>query len=57
MLGRGRTFAADALPVMTTNIPTTIPQYLSQLRVALAGTDPAVVQDALYDAEDYLRSE
>ena len=40
---------------MTT--PKTIPEYLEQLRAALAGSDPALVQDALYDAEDYLRSE
>ena len=38
-------------------LPTTIPQYLAQLRAALAGADPALVQDALYDAEEYLRSE
>lgn len=38
-------------------LPTTIPEYLEQLRAALAGADPALVQDALYDAEDYLRSE
>jgi uncharacterized membrane protein len=38
-------------------MPTTIPDYLDQLRVALAGADPALVQDALYDAEEYLRSE
>ena len=38
-------------------LPTSIPQYLAQLRVALAGADPALVQDALYDAEEYLRSE
>ena len=37
--------------------PTTIPAYLAQLRAALAGADPALVQDALYDAEEYLRSE
>ena len=42
---------------MTTPIPKTIPQYLEQLRVALAGSDPALIQDALYDAEEYLRSE
>ena len=28
-------------------LPTTIPQYLAQLRVALEGADPAMVQDAL----------
>lgn len=37
--------------------PTTIAEYLERLRAALAGADPALVQDALYDAEDYLRSE
>ncbi len=43
---------------MTTNtLPTTIPEYLDQLRGALRGADPAMVQDALYDAEEYLRSE
>ncbi len=36
---------------------TTIASYLEQLRAALAGADPALVQDALYDAEEYLRSE
>jgi uncharacterized membrane protein len=40
---------------MTT--PQTIEQYLAQLRTALAGADPAMVQDALYDAEEHLRSE
>lgn len=38
-------------------LPTSIPEYLDRLRVALAGADPALVQDALYDAEEYLRSE
>ena len=38
-------------------LPTTIPEYLEQLRAALTGADPAMVQDALYDAEEYLRSE
>ena len=40
-----------------TDLPTTIPAYLERLRRALAGSDPALVQDALYDAEEYLRSE
>jgi hypothetical protein len=40
-----------------TALARTIPEYLEQLRAALAGADPALVQDALYDAEDYLRSE
>lgn len=38
-------------------IARSIPEYLDQLRAALAGADPALIQDALYDAEDYLRSE
>ena len=37
--------------------PRSIDQYLSQLREALKGEDPALVQDALYDAEEYLRAE
>ena len=37
--------------------PRTIPEYLAQLRAALAGADPALLQDALYDAEEYLRAE
>ncbi|MCL7714311.1 sensor domain-containing protein [Stenotrophomonas mori] len=40
-----------------TGLPTTIAEYLEQLRAALAGADPAMIQDALYDAEEYLRSE
>jgi len=39
------------------SLPTTIPSYLEQLRAALGGADRALVQDALYDAEEYLRSE
>jgi hypothetical protein len=38
-------------------LPTTIAEYLEQLRQALAGADAALVQDAQYDAEEYLRSE
>lgn len=38
-------------------LPVTIEQYLQQLRQALKGADPALIQDALYDAEEYLRSE
>jgi uncharacterized membrane protein len=38
-------------------LPTNIPDYLEHLRRSLAGADPALVQDALYDAEEYLRSE
>ncbi|WP_079221239.1 sensor domain-containing protein [Stenotrophomonas maltophilia] len=40
-----------------TGLPTTITQYLAQLRAALQDADAAMVQDALYDAEEYLRSE
>lgn len=40
-----------------TNTPKTIPEYLDLLRAALKGKDPALVQDALYDAEEYLRAE
>lgn len=40
-----------------TVLPTTIPEYLDQLRRELAGADPAMIHDALYDAEEYLRSE
>ena len=37
--------------------PRTIDEYLRQLRVALEGEDPSLIQDALYDAEEYLRAE
>jgi len=39
------------------NAPRSIDDYLRQLRVALEGEDPALIQDALYDAEEYLRAE
>ena len=39
------------------NAPRSIDEYLKQLRTALAGADPALIQDALYDAEEYLRAE
>ena len=39
------------------NAPRTINEYLHQLRTALRGADPALVQDALYDAEEHLRAE
>ena len=42
---------------MTNNAPRTIEEYLRQLRAALGGADPALIQDALYDAEEYLRAE
>jgi len=37
--------------------PRSIVEYLSQLRTALRGADPALIQDALYDAEEHLRAE
>src|SRR5687768_10813907 len=42
---------------MTTPTLTSIALYLAQVRDALGDADPALVQDALYDAEEYLRSE
>lgn len=40
-----------------TRAPRSIEDYLKQLRDALEGADPALIQDALYDAEEYLRAE
>jgi uncharacterized membrane protein len=37
-------------------VVSTVEEYLAQLRATLAGSDPALVQDALYDAEEYLRN-
>jgi hypothetical protein len=42
---------------MNAALPATIDQYLGQLRSTLRDADPALVQDALYDAEEYLRGE
>jgi uncharacterized membrane protein len=42
---------------MTAASPRTVDQYLEALRLALKGADPALVQDALYDAEEHLRAE
>ena len=39
------------------NAPRTIAEYLNQLRAALKGADRALIQDALYDAEEHLRAE
>ncbi|TCV97094.1 sensor protein [Luteibacter rhizovicinus] len=39
------------------NTPRTIAEYLEQLRDALRGQDRALIQDALYDAEEHLRAE
>jgi len=41
----------------STGMPRTIAEYLAQLRTALRGADPALIQDALYDAEEHLRAE
>lgn len=42
---------------MSERTPKNLDEYLYQLRQALAGEDPALIQDALYDAEEYLRAE
>jgi uncharacterized membrane protein len=42
---------------MTRSAPRSIDQYLRQLREELSGEDAALIQDALYDAEEYLRAE
>ena len=42
---------------MNRPLPRTIAEYLDDLRTALRGADPALIQDALYDAEDHLRAE
>ena len=42
---------------MTSSAPRSIEEYLQALRAALAGADPALIQDALYDAEEHLRAE
>jgi uncharacterized membrane protein len=42
---------------MTAATPRTVEQYLDALRLALRGADPALIQDALYDAEEHLRAE
>lgn len=42
---------------MSAHAPRSIDEYLRQLRAALEGQDGALIQDALYDAEEYLRAE
>lgn len=42
---------------MNRSAPRSIDQYLRQLREELAAADSALIQDALYDAEEYLRAE
>jgi uncharacterized membrane protein len=42
---------------MSAHAPRSIDEYLKQLRGALEGEDPALIQDAAYDSEEYLRAE
>jgi uncharacterized membrane protein len=42
---------------MTAATPRTVEEYLDLLRAELQGADRALVQDALYDAEEHLRAE
>jgi uncharacterized membrane protein len=42
---------------MNASAPRSIDEYLRQLRSELRGEDPALIQDALYYAEEYLRAE
>jgi uncharacterized membrane protein len=42
---------------MSAHAPRSIDEYLKQLRSALDGEDAALIQDALYDSEEYLRAE
>ncbi len=42
---------------MNRTAPRSIDAYLKQLRAELADAAPALMQDALYDAEEYLRAE
>ena len=42
---------------MSAHAPRSIDEYLKQLRGALDAEDTALIQDALYDSEEYLRAE
>lgn len=42
---------------MSERLPRSLQEYLDELREALRDADPALRQDALYDAEEYLRAE
>jgi uncharacterized membrane protein len=42
---------------MTAPTPRNVEHYLDLLRAELHGADPALMQDALYDAEEHLRAE
>jgi uncharacterized membrane protein len=46
-----------AMTTGSTGTPRTIAEYLDQLRAALRGADPALIHDAVYDAEEHLRAE
>lgn len=41
----------------TPSLPRTVDDYLRQLKANLEGAPPALIQDALADAEDYMREE
>lgn len=45
------------MPESRPDSPVTIESYLQRLREVLRGSDPALVQDVLSDAEDHLRAE
>jgi len=42
---------------MSSHAPQSIQDYLDRLREALAGADAAIIQDALYDAQEHLHAE
>ena len=42
---------------MTPSAPRSVAEYLESLRIELQGADQALIQDALYDAEEHLRAE
>src|SRR6202158_3455418 len=52
-----RSFHRNRTIVMNRSASRSIDQYLKALRLELAGEDAALIQDALYDAEEYLRAE
>ena len=45
------------MPFWRDIVASDIETYLKELQAALAGADPALVQDALFDAEEHLQSE
>ena len=54
--GVGPYHAASSMRHWRGTVANTVEGYLAELRTALSGADPALVQDALYDAEEYLRT-